>query len=394
MLSMHDARDSIRRTLSELKTFLAQESVPRLSEADTKAYFIEPILAALGWVGIGVVRREYYVRNSQEFIDYVLFDPDSHGSQVRPVLAIEAKALQTELTEKNAAQLIQYCAVEGIEWAALTNARELQLFNTFLRPDLAAKRVMRLDLLAFNSDEEFEVLFEQLWQLSRESIKSPSIRDWLHQVRLDKAVRDAVLNPSSPVVKLLEQELAAVDIRTSPQELVQWFRTHLGTPVTRVPRRPQEAAAHVSPRYGSTDSGSATDHTRSTPSLSSASVGALWHIPASSPQNKGRYKHSYGVHLSDLVKSGVLPAGTPVILVGPRNKDLAHAEVSQDGHIIWGGKRYRSLSDRAFCAAFSPPRVSFNGWKHWYAVLPRGRVQLAELREEYLRAVADQKNVG
>ena len=391
---MHDARDSIRRTLSELKTFLAQESVPRLSEADTKAYFIEPILAALGWVGIGVVRREYYVRNSQEFIDYVLFDPDSHGSQVRPVLAIEAKALQTELTEKNAAQLIQYCAVEGIEWAALTNARELQLFNTFLRPDLAAKRVMRLDLLAFNSDEEFEVLFEQLWQLSRESIKSPSIRDWLHQVRLDKAVRDAVLNPSSPVVKLLEQELAAADIRTSPQELVQWFRTHLGTPVTRVPRRPQEAAAHVSPRYGSTDSGSATDHTRSTPSLSSASVGASWHIPASSPQNKGRYKHYYGVHLSDLVKSGVLPAGTPVILVGPRNKDLAHAEVSQDGHIIWGGKRYRSLSDRAFCAAFSPPRVSFNGWKHWYAVLPRGRVQLAELREEYLRAVADQKNVG
>lgn len=391
---MHDARDSIRRTLSELKTFLAQESVPRLSEADTKAYFIEPILAALEWVGIGVVRREYYVRNSQEFIDYVLFDPDSHGSQVRPVLAIEAKALQTELTEKNAAQLIQYCAVEGIEWAALTNARELQLFNTFLRPDLAAKRVMRLDLLAFNSDEEFEVLFEQLWQLSRESIKSPSIRDWLHQVRLDKAVRDAVLNPSSPVVKLLEQELAAVDIRTSPQELVQWFRTHLGTPVTRVPRRPQEAAAHVSPRYGSTDSGSATDHTRSTPSLSSASVGASWHIPASSPQNKGRYKHSYGVHLSDLVKSGVLPAGTPLILVGPRNKDLAHAEVSQDGHIIWGGKRYRSLSDRAFCAAFSPPRVSFNGWKHWYAVLPRGRVQLAELREEYLRAVADQKNVG
>lgn len=391
---MHDARDSIRRTLSELKTFLAQESVPRLSEADTKAYFIEPILAALGWVGIGVVRREYYVRNSQEFIDYVLFDPDSHGSQVRPVLAIEAKALQTELTEKNAAQLIQYCAVEGIEWAALTNARELQLFNTFLRPDLAAKRVMRLDLLAFNSDEEFEVLFEQLWQLSRESIKSPSIRDWLHQVRLDKAVRDAVLNPSSSVVKLLEQELAAADIRTSPQELVQWFRTHLGTPVTRVPRRPQEAAAHVSPRYGSTDSGSATDHTRSTPSLSSASVGASWHIPASSPQNKGRYKHYYGVHLSDLVKSGVLPAGTPVILVGPRNKDLAHAEVSQDGHIIWGGKRYRSLSDRAFCAAFSPPRVSFNGWKHWYAVLPRGRVQLAELREEYLRAVADQKNVG
>ena len=70
-----------------------------------------------------------------------------------PLLAIEAKPLQTDLTDKHAAQLIQYCAVEGIEWAALTNGRELQFFNTFLKPDLAAKRVLRLDLLAFNSDD-------------------------------------------------------------------------------------------------------------------------------------------------------------------------------------------------------------------------------------------------
>jgi hypothetical protein len=65
-----DAKDTINRTLSEVKTFLAQEAPPRLSEADTKAHFIEPLVRALGWEGIGVVTREYYVRNSQEFIDY------------------------------------------------------------------------------------------------------------------------------------------------------------------------------------------------------------------------------------------------------------------------------------------------------------------------------------
>ncbi len=161
---MENAKEAVRQTLDQVKAFLAQESPPKLSEADTKANFIEPIIAALGWEGIGVVTREYYVRNSQEFIDYVMAGP--HG----PLLAIEAKPLRTDLSDKHAAQLVQYCAVEGIEWAALTNGRELQFFNTFLKPDLAAKRVLRLDLLAFNSDAEFDALFAQVWQLSRESM--------------------------------------------------------------------------------------------------------------------------------------------------------------------------------------------------------------------------------
>src|SRR5215210_1960780 len=192
---MDDAKDEIQRRLAGVKTFLAREAPPRLSESDTKANFIDPIIAALGWEGIGVVTREYYVRNSQEFIDYVMTGPSGL------LLAIEAKPLQTDLTEKHAAQLIQYCAVEGIEWAALTNGRELQFFNTFLKPDLSAKRVLRLDLLAFNSDDEFDILFEQLWQLSRESMTTEGSRAWLNQLRLDSAVREIMLNPGSSTIR-------------------------------------------------------------------------------------------------------------------------------------------------------------------------------------------------
>ena len=126
---MDAANATIRSTLGHVKAFLAQEAPPKLSEADTKANFIEPIISALGWTGIGVVTREYYIKNSQEFIDYVMAGPDGL------LLAIESKSLQADLTDKAAAQLIQYCSVEGIEWAALTNGRELQFFNTFLKPD-------------------------------------------------------------------------------------------------------------------------------------------------------------------------------------------------------------------------------------------------------------------
>lgn len=226
---MQDPKAEIQRRLSSVKAFLAGDAPPRLSESDTKANFIEPIIAALGWEGIGVVTREYYVRNSQEFIDYVMTGPAGL------LLAIEAKPLQTQLTDKHAAQLIQYCAVEGIEWAALTNGRELQFFNSFLKPDLTAKRVLRLDLLAFNNDAEFDALFSQLWQLSRESMTTPSgVRTWLNQRRLDAALRAIVLDPSSPTVRQLRTALANAEISATSQDVAQWFRSHLIPPIVAI----------------------------------------------------------------------------------------------------------------------------------------------------------------
>ena len=40
------AKESVRVTLTAMKQYLAQEAAPTLSEADTKANFIDPILAA------------------------------------------------------------------------------------------------------------------------------------------------------------------------------------------------------------------------------------------------------------------------------------------------------------------------------------------------------------
>lgn len=238
---MKDARDVVHHRLSQVKSFLAQEQPPRLSESDTKANFIEPIIAALGWEGIGVVTREYYVRNSQEFIDYVMRGPEGL------LLAIEAKPLRTDLSDKHAAQLIQYCAVEGIEWAALMNGRELQFFNTFLKPDLAAKRVLQLDLLAYNTDEEFDALFGQIWQLSRESMTKPKgVRTWLNQLRLDTALRAVLLDPGSTTNRYLRKVLTDRDVSANSQEVAQWFRTHLSPPITILP--PTETKPDRSPK--------------------------------------------------------------------------------------------------------------------------------------------------
>src|SRR3954451_6555920 len=113
MASREAGKAAIRATLDQLKQFLSGQKSRRLSESDTKANFIEKYIDALGYRGLADITREYYVKNSQEFIDYVL------RSNSEPILAIEAKSLHTELTDKAGAQLVQYCAVEGIEWCAL-----------------------------------------------------------------------------------------------------------------------------------------------------------------------------------------------------------------------------------------------------------------------------------
>ena len=59
------ARQAVHSTLTQVKQFLAQEAPPKLSEADTKANFIDPLIAELGWSGIGVVARETTSRTAR-----------------------------------------------------------------------------------------------------------------------------------------------------------------------------------------------------------------------------------------------------------------------------------------------------------------------------------------
>lgn len=244
------AAQTIRQTLTKVKQFLAQEKPPKLSEADTKAVFIERYITALGYEGLEDVVREYYVKNSQEFIDYVL----RAGGE--PVLAIEAKPLQTDLTDKHAAQLIQYGAVEGLEWCALTNARALWLFNTYLKGDQQQKLVVKLDLLGFNTDDEFDAIFDQLWLLSKASLSSPTaINSWMEQRRLDQGLRALLLNPHSSAVQALVADLAkTAGVHASPESVVQWVRGQLVPNISVVPT-PVEAAPVYQPKPPAPDAG-------------------------------------------------------------------------------------------------------------------------------------------
>jgi Type I restriction enzyme R protein N terminus (HSDR_N) len=237
MPSRVDAAIEVRATLGLVKEQLA--SGTKLSEADTRANFIDPLLGALGYKGIATIEREVYAKDTKEFLDYVL----KIGGQ--PRIAVEAKAIGKALTDADAAQVIQYCSILGIEWAVVTNAREWRLYHQFAQSDLAGKLLFDLDLVGWTSTQEFESLFDQLWLVSREAFEgSDGPKGWLRAQRLDASLRDALTNPASVEVKYLRKRLADQDIEATQEDVATWFKGKLleAVPIPS-PKPPPPAAS-------------------------------------------------------------------------------------------------------------------------------------------------------
>ena len=136
------------------------------SEANTKKRAIEPMLDFLGWDLISnELRLEYPVRigTSTAYVDYALLLED------KPVVLVEAKAYNEELSEAFSSQIISYGKIQDIQWTVLTNGKHLRIFDTKAGKTEAQCLVIEIDLQKLpNKLNEFNLL-------SRESILTGEI---------------------------------------------------------------------------------------------------------------------------------------------------------------------------------------------------------------------------
>lgn len=331
--SKDQAKVAVRAVLENVKQVLSQPEIGPISEADTRANFIDKYVYNLGYDGIGVVVREYYVKDLKEFIDYLL------RVDARTQVAIEAKSLRSELTDASAAQLVKYAAIEGVEWCVLTNGRELHIYNQYLKGGVQDKLVVKLDLLAYNSDTEFDAVFEQFWLLSRQSMAQAAITTLMEQVTLDRAIRQLMLDPKSATVRGIRSDLRS-KFRLSPtsDQIMAWLKD-------RIIGRPQLSV--VPPSHSSVpavetirESLRETESSRSRAALVAA--------------------HSQRL-IVEMMNDGILAVGTR-LTAHHRGREF-RATVEPDGSINVDGERFTSLSA---AAAKCTAGVSTNGWKFWH----------------------------
>ena len=207
-------RDEIERVLAHMVG--AKDRSDRLSEADTKAAFIDPILSALGWDlrDIFSVPREYRHKPQDNPVDYALFVARS------PVLFVEAKALSKDMADyKWISQTIAYANAAGVEWCALTNGDEYRIYNAFAKAEADKKLFRRFKL---SEPDDREIAVETLQLLSSATLAEKRIDiAWKAQF-VDRKVREAVSKlfneQDDSLIRLIVKnadELRASDVRDS-----------------------------------------------------------------------------------------------------------------------------------------------------------------------------------
>lgn len=204
-----------------------------ISEADTRAYFIDPLLRALGWSGIEDVERERSVP-AGGIVDYVL---KINGADK---VLVEAKSLRSSLTEKDAAQLLNYANTQGVRWCILTNGEHLRLYDQFKREELKRKLIFEIDLQ--QPEEDFDRIFDSLWLISKAGIGEGHLERHVRALDMQRHTKALIRDEKSLVIGALAAELRKIiGSRVSRQEA----RTVLAQILTveHPRRRPEEALA-------------------------------------------------------------------------------------------------------------------------------------------------------
>ena len=214
-----EAASRVRTVLQSIKDHLAQPSAPKVNEATTRAHFLNPLLDALGYRSIDDILFEWYLPDGKTFLDYRLVVGG------KPRVAVEAKALDVPVTDAHAAQAISYAAILGDEWAVVTNAREWRLYHAFAQTPLADKLILKVNLLGWESDSQFDAVFEQLWLISKDAFETgDGPGSWLASRKLDQLLRSILTDPASPEVKYLRGKLEQRGVTVSPERIAAWLK--------------------------------------------------------------------------------------------------------------------------------------------------------------------------
>lgn len=130
------------RSLKEYHKKYLKKLNPELDESGTRLMINALLTDVLGFLPIEEVKTEQLIRGA--YADYVI------QLKGKRCFLIEAKKQGIDLSEKHLRQARQYCADEGIEWALLTNGKQLEFYRIILETTKPIKindrKVFSIDL--------------------------------------------------------------------------------------------------------------------------------------------------------------------------------------------------------------------------------------------------------
>jgi predicted type IV restriction endonuclease len=360
----------LREAVAEIAARVARHRGPRrIGEQNTKAAFIEPLIAALGWdvKDFDEVRREYRRRPADSPVDYALLVMGSAR------LFIEAKGWGENLDDQKwAKQTLGYATVAGVEWVALTDGVEWRIYNSHAPVPIEEKLFRRVGIL---DDREFAV--ETLSLLSKDNMRDHQIEVLWSQQFIDNRLRESLERlfssehePDASFLRLLRKTTGL-----TPSELragLTRLRISLeALPAAALPERTTQKKPEPAQRSSAQSRSRARDRQR---------------VP------KPRTKYSIpaeeaAVGIQDLIAAGLLVP--PVELRKTYMGEDLTALLRIDGSIELAGTIYTSLSTSGEAArrkvkgpSGETMKLNTDGWRFWRVLHDSKWVPIGDLRRE------------
>jgi hypothetical protein len=211
---MSDLVETLRRCEKWLDRYRAHAST--VSEADTKAGLIEPIIEELGWDirDPEEVRREYRRLGTDNPVDYALLLLRT------PRLFVEAKGIGGHLDDPRwSNQTVAYATAAGVEWVALTNGAQWRIYNAHAPVPIEKKLFRAVDL-----DKDPDEVVRVFRLLGKDNMGENLVDELWKSYFVDRQVRHALVElfsggePAKELVgavRHLVPSLTPRDIRSS-----------------------------------------------------------------------------------------------------------------------------------------------------------------------------------
>lgn len=223
---MGTSDDRILQLAEKVRQYKTEGIGKSLSEQDTKALLVEPLLEIAGWdVGDPAqVSRED--RPTERPVDYSL------KLRGKPKVLVECKRLRNRLDRrKDLEQALAYAAAAGVRWCVLTNGALVRIYNS-LAPEVASKKLLQqLDLATVGTTDGLpaERAVEILRLISPKSVESGEIdRQWDRRYtgsKIRETVETLLSDPDSDFVNLVKRRMKERGQTLSKRQTSDWLKT-------------------------------------------------------------------------------------------------------------------------------------------------------------------------
>lgn len=184
------------KVLKTYKRVYMKREYSEVDESATRIMVNHLLSKVLGYEELKEIKTEFLIRGA--YADYVIqLNRKKH-------FVVEVKSIQLDLNDQHLRQSIGYAANEGIDWAILTNGRQLRCYHIeFTKP---IKTQLFFDV-AFDNIVDVRTKLAKLYLLTRKSITKLEINSYWKKFTSLEPKSIAGLLYTDYVVKYIKRSL-------------------------------------------------------------------------------------------------------------------------------------------------------------------------------------------